>query len=76
MIIDFHTHAFPDAVAAKSIPALAEEQAARMLNGCLLFGSDSPFDNQSEAIQRHKKLNLSPERADGILGQNGERLLR
>ena len=25
MIIDFHTHAFPDAVAAKAIPALAKE---------------------------------------------------
>lgn len=76
MIIDFHTHAFPDAVAAKPIPALAEEQAARMLNDYLLFGSDSPWDNQSEALQQLKKLNLSPERVNRILGQNGERLLR
>lgn len=80
MIIDFHTHAFPDAVAAKSIPALAEEQAARMLNAYpadyLLFGRDSPWDNQSEAIQQLKKMNLNPERVNRILGQNGERLLR
>jgi predicted TIM-barrel fold metal-dependent hydrolase len=63
-------------VAAKSIPALAEEQAARMLNEYLLFGSDSPWNNQSEAMQRLKKLNLNPERVNHILGQNGERLLR
>ena len=25
MIIDFHTHAFPDPVAAKAIPALSKE---------------------------------------------------
>lgn len=76
MIIDFHTHAFPDAVAAKAIPALTEEQAAKMLNDSLLFDSDSLWNNQSEAIQRLKKLNLSPERVNRILGQNGERLLR
>jgi predicted TIM-barrel fold metal-dependent hydrolase len=76
MIIDFYTHAFPDAVAAKAIPALAEEQAARMLNDYLLFGSNSPWDNQSEAIQRLKKMNLSPERVNRILRQNGERLLQ
>jgi len=59
---------------------LPPEQAARMLNAhpadYLLFGSDSPWDNQLEAIQRLKKLNLNPERVNRILGQNGERLLR
>lgn len=59
---------------------LSLEQAARMLNehpaDYLLFGSDSPWDDQLEAIQRLKKLNLSQERLNRILGQNGERLLR
>jgi hypothetical protein len=59
---------------------LSLEQAARMLNehpaDYLLFGSDSPWDDQLEALQRLKKLNLSQERLNRILGQNGERLLR
>ena len=59
---------------------LSPEQAARMLNAhpadYLLFGSDSPWDNQLEALQRLKKLNLNQERLNRILGQNGERLLR
>jgi len=59
---------------------LSPEQAVRMLNkhpaDYLLFGSDSPWDNQLEAIQRLKKLNLNQERLNRILGQNGERLLR
>jgi hypothetical protein len=59
---------------------LPPEQAARMLKAhpadYLLFGSDSPWDNQFEAIQRLKKLNLNPERVNRILGQNSERLLR
>ena len=58
---------------------LSPEQAVRMLNkhpvDYLLFGSDSPWDDQSEAIQRLKKLNLNQERLDRILGQNAERIL-
>jgi predicted TIM-barrel fold metal-dependent hydrolase len=58
---------------------LSPEQAVRMLNNhptdFLLFGSDSPWDDQLEAIDRLKKLNLSPERLDRILGYNAERLL-
>jgi uncharacterized protein len=59
---------------------LSPEQATRMLNShpadYLLFGSDSPWDNQSEAIQRLKNLHLNKERLDRILGQNGKRLLQ
>lgn len=58
---------------------LHPEQSLRMLNkhpvDFLLFGSDSPWDDQMVAIERLKKLNLKPERLDHILGKNAMRLL-
>lgn len=58
---------------------LFPEQALRMLNNhpadYLLFGSDSPWDDQLEAIERLKKTNLNPKRLDHILGKNAVRLL-
>jgi uncharacterized protein len=59
---------------------LSPEQATRMLNAhpadYLLFGSDSPWDDQLASVQRLKNLNLNQEHLNRILGQNGKRLLQ
>jgi predicted TIM-barrel fold metal-dependent hydrolase len=59
---------------------LSSEQAARMLNNhpanYLLFGSDSPWDDQSSALQRLKQLPLDQKLLHGILGSNAEKLLQ
>jgi predicted TIM-barrel fold metal-dependent hydrolase len=58
---------------------LTPEQAVRMLSkhpaDYLLFGSDSPWDNQAEAIHRLRQLPLPETLLDRILGGNGKRLL-
>ncbi len=58
---------------------LSPEQSVRMLNNhpadYLLFGTDSPWDDQLLAIQRLEKLNLNKELLHRILGQNAKRLL-
>ncbi|MDD3815704.1 MAG: TatD family hydrolase [Desulfocapsaceae bacterium] len=58
---------------------LPAEQSARMLNNhpadYLLFGTDSPWDDQLIALQRLEKVNLHTERLHSILGQNAKRLL-
>ena len=50
MIIDFHTHIFPDKVAEKAVPKLAavinhnpsmNGTAAGLLDSCLLYTSDA-----------------------------------
>lgn len=62
-----------------SLAYLPPEQAVRMLNNhpadYLLFGSDSPWDDQLRAIQRLKALHLNEERLNRILAQNAARLL-
>ncbi|MBU0663515.1 MAG: amidohydrolase family protein [Proteobacteria bacterium] len=58
---------------------LSPEQSVRMLNShpsdYLLFGTDSPWDDQLLAIQRLESLNLNKELLHRILGQNAKRLL-
>jgi len=62
-----------------SLAYLPAELATRMLNkhptDYLLFGSDSPWDDQSAAIQRLKLLQLSEDRLNNILTKNAARLL-
>ncbi|MBW6520863.1 MAG: amidohydrolase family protein [Desulfoarculaceae bacterium] len=62
-----------------SLTYLPAEQAVRMLNkhpiDYLLFGSDSPWDDQAEAIQRLKKLKFKKDRLNSILAKNAARLL-
>lgn len=62
-----------------SLAYLSPEQAVRMLNNhpadYLLFGSDSPWDDQLMAIQRLKTLKLNEDRLNRILAQNAARLL-
>lgn len=62
-----------------SLKYLSNEQAVRMLSkhpmDFLLFGTDSPWDDQLEAVQRLKKIGLNQKRLYRILGQNAEHLL-
>ncbi len=62
-----------------SLQYLQEEQAVRMLTGhpaeFLLFGSDSPWDDQRECIGRLKALKLQQNLVTGILGENALKLL-
>ncbi len=62
-----------------SLQYLPQEQAVRMLTshppGYLLFGSDSPWDDQAECIARLQTLQLNPNLVSAILGENAEKLL-
>lgn len=59
---------------------LSSEQALRMFNNHpadhLLFGSDSPWEDQSAALKRLRQLPLSQKLLDAILGTNAEELLQ
>jgi len=59
---------------------LKKEQVIRMLNNhppeYLLFGSDSPWVDQTEYITKLKALPLSDKLLFGILGENATRLLQ
>jgi uncharacterized protein len=59
---------------------LKEEQAIRMLNNhppeYLLFGSDSPWVDQTEYITKLKSLALNDKLLTGILGENALKLLQ
>ncbi len=58
---------------------LHKEQAIRMLTRhraeYLLFGSDSPWDDQADCIARLKTLQLDPKLVTAILGENAQELL-
>lgn len=41
----------------------------------LLFGTDSPWDGQTEALARFRTLPLADEEKNAILGGNAQRLL-
>ncbi|HIQ37206.1 MAG TPA: hypothetical protein EYH36_04305 [Desulfocapsa sulfexigens] len=59
---------------------LKREQIMRMLNNhpmeYLLFGSDSPWVDQSECITKLKALQLNDNLLAGILSENALRLLQ
>lgn len=59
---------------------LTPKQAIRMFNSHppdrLLFGSDSPWDDQSVALERLRRLPLGQEMLDAILGDNAVKLLQ
>jgi uncharacterized protein len=59
---------------------LSTHQALRMLNDhpadYLLFGSDSPWDDQSTALQRLQQLPVSASFFKSITGENAARLLQ
>jgi uncharacterized protein len=59
---------------------LQEEQAIRMLTShppeYLLFGSDTPWDDQADCIARLKALKLEPKLVTAILSENARKLIR
>ena len=68
MLIDFHTHIFPDRIAEKTIKSLgrlAGVQAA----------TDSPWSNVMVGIEYINNLSISGEAKKQILGKNAIRLL-
>lgn len=58
---------------------LSSEQATRMLQRhpphCLLFGSDSPWEDQMAALARLRSLSLTDKLLHNIMGHNSMRLL-
>ncbi len=65
---------------AFSLNTLSCEQARRIFDNhppqYLLFGSDSPWEDQEKAIEQVKKIKLDKGIEKGILGENARRLLR
>lgn len=63
-----------------SLQFLSDERARRLLLGhpahCLLFGSDSPWESQADALSRLRRLGLGSATEEAILGGNARRLLR
>lgn len=63
-----------------SLGTLPQQQAKAMIAGhpkeYILFGSDSPWDDQKKAHDRVKTLNLTPEMESRILGENARTLLQ
>ena len=58
---------------------LDKDQARRMIKNHpedkILFGSDSPWEDQGKAIQKLRDLNVGTKLEKRILGENGEELL-
>lgn len=62
MIIDMHTHCFPDPLAKKAMPMLA-------------LRSGNPWSATGRELAFVRSLGLSEEETELILGKNAERLL-
>ncbi len=62
-----------------SLQSISHEQAKRMFQAhppeFLIFGSDSPWEDQKESIARIKALNLGKEMENRIFSENARRLL-
>ena len=58
---------------------MAEEQFLRMVHkfgaNRVMFGTDSPWDDQQAALARLRTLPLDPKELDAILGGNAQRWL-
>lgn len=65
--------------APEQLPLMSEEQFMRMVRKFgahrVLFGTDSPWDDQSEALKRLRALPLEPWELEAILGGNAQKLL-
>lgn len=64
---------------ADEFPRLSPEQMLRIIRahgaGRILFGSDSPWTNQAQALADLRALPLAADKLTGILGGNAARLL-
>lgn len=62
-----------------SLECMSDDQAKRMLNNhpadYLLFGTDSPWTDQKNALNLLKSFNLDKERMDKILYKNAQKFL-
>ena len=65
--------------APEQLPLMPEEQFMRMVRKFgahrVLFGTDSPWDDQAEALKRLRALPLKPWELEAILGGNAQKLL-
>lgn len=65
--------------ASADLPMLGETDFLRMVRAIgvdrVLFGTDSPWSNQAEEIERIKSLPLTEAERDAIIGGNAQRLL-
>lgn len=65
--------------ASADLPMLGEPDFLRMVRAIgvdrVLFGTDSPWSNQAEEIERIKSLPLTEAERDAIIGGNAQRLL-
>ena len=63
----------------EQLPLMPEEQFMRMVRKFgaerVLFGTDSPWDDQAEALKRLRALPLDPWELEAILGGNAQKLL-
>ena len=63
----------------EDLPMMPQEQFLRMVRTFgphrILFGTDSPWQSQTDAVAAIRALHLSQEEQDGILGGNAQKLL-
>ena len=63
----------------EQLPLMPEEQFMRMVRKFgahrVLFGTDSPWDDQEAALKRLRALPLEPQELEAILGGNAKKLL-
>jgi len=63
----------------EQLPLMPEEQFMRMVRKFgaerVLFGTDSPWDDQAQALKRLRALPLEPWELEAILGGNAQKLL-
>ena len=63
----------------EDLPLMEEDQFMRMVRNFgadrVMFGTDSPWDDQAKALDRLRRLPLEPWELEAILGGNAQRLL-
>lgn len=72
MIIDFHTHVFPDALAHGRLLRIVKKHGADKV----LFASDSPWSNAKIEMEILKSLPLLEGEKSAILSGYAKRLLK
>ena len=69
MLIDFHTHCFPDKIAAKAVAKLAHA------SGGLMPGTDTPWHTPEMELRLPDSLEIDSGDREKILYGNARRLL-
>ena len=92
MIIDFHTHTFPDNIAEKALKKLSDSsRAVPYTKGTassrfefmkeagiemILFGTDSPWSSQKEYVDKINSLDFTDKEREMIFSENAKELLK